>query len=259
MTRSGAGERGLLEDRGWFSPRELDELEDHLRGPHRPRTAVGPRDGRGPRAGGRCQRRTWRADRTLSRVREGGSALMAASSAGGLGSVRPVHFVLPGFVAVAFGPSRPSFGMSAPGYEFVRLGLEKRLDPPGAAQPPDGPHVCDPRARPTLTGRVAVARDGAAGVSALGLGVFNLLRPFPLAVDDGRFMYGHLGTAYWVWSASFALVAVSLWLRKREWAPGPAHGIGGVAAGAAASERFIPKFAESHSCYYIYRTSISKT
>ena len=61
---------------------------------------------------------------------------------------------------------------------------------------------------------------GAVGASALGLGVFNLLRPLPLPVDGDRFMYGHLGTAYWVWSASFALVAVSLWLRDREWAPG---------------------------------------
>ncbi len=61
---------------------------------------------------------------------------------------------------------------------------------------------------------------GAVGASALGLGAFNLLRPLPLPVDGDRFMYGHLGTACWVWSASFALVAVSLWLRDREWAPG---------------------------------------
>ena len=60
---------------------------------------------------------------------------------------------------------------------------------------------------------------GAVGASALGLGVFNLLRPLPLPLDGDRFMYGHLGTAYWAWSASFTLVAVSLWLREREWAP----------------------------------------
>ena len=58
---------------------------------------------------------------------------------------------------------------------------------------------------------------GAAGASALGLGMFNLLRPLP--VDGDRFMYGHLGSAYWAWAASFAVVAFSLWLRDREWAP----------------------------------------
>lgn len=62
---------------------------------------------------------------------------------------------------------------------------------------------------------------GAAGASALGFGVLNLLRPPPLPLDGGRLVYGHLGTAYRVWSASFALAAVSLWLRDREWGSRP--------------------------------------
>lgn len=208
-----------LEDRGWFSPRELDELEDHLRA---------------------CAARELRLDpaadpaRTLEiAVREElgePTALFREFDRSGTPSWRllllagwglyALSFLLPGFGVVGFGPSHPGFGMSAPGYESLRLLLESGWILPLLLNLPmllTFPALG--RIRRWLDGWLRLV-TGAAGASALGLGVFNLLRPLPLPVDGDLFMYGHLGTAYWVWSASFALVAVSLWLRDREWAPG---------------------------------------
>ena len=208
-----------LEGSGRFSPRELDELEDHLRahaarelrvdsGTDAARTLeTAARQELGEpaelfREFGKSETPSWRP------LLLAGWGLYALS------------FLLPGFGAVGFGPYSPGFGTSDPGYEFLRLGLQNGWILPlllnlsmvltfptlgRARRPLDG-----------WLGRVI----GAVGASALGLGVFNLLSPLPLPVDGDRFMYGHLGTAYWVWSASFALVAVSLWLREREWAPG---------------------------------------
>ena len=213
------GWRESLEDRGWFSPRELDELEDHLRA-HTARELQLDPGTDAVRALEAAVREELGEPTALFREFEKAEApswrlLLLAGWV-----LYALSFVLPGFVAVAFGPSRPSFGMSAPGYEFVRLGLESGWILPVLLNLPMVLTFATlGRARHSLEGWL-MRVTGAAGVSALGLGVFNLLRPFPLAVDDGRFMYGHLGTAYWVWSASFALVAVSLWLRKREWAPG---------------------------------------
>ena len=49
---------------------------------------------------------------------------------------------------------------------------------------------------------------GATGALPLGLGLLRLGDPGPF----------HLEVGFWVWSASFVLVALALWLRSREWA-----------------------------------------
>ena len=213
------GWREGLEDSGRFSPRELDELEDHLRahaarelqldsGTDAARTLeTAARQELGEpaelfREFGKSETPSWRL------LLLAGWGLYALS------------FLLPGFGAVGFGPSSPGFGMSDPGYEFLRLALENGWILPLLLNLPmvlTFPTLR--RARRPLDGWLW-RLIGAVGASALGLGLFNLLRPLPLPVDGDRFMYGHLGTAYWVWSASFALVAVSLWRRDREWAPG---------------------------------------
>ena len=150
--------------------------------------------------------------------------------------------------------------MSAPGYEFLRLALENGwiLLPVLLNLPMVLTFPTLGRARRSLDGWL-LRVTGAAGASALGLGVFNLLRPLPLPVDGDRLMYGHLGTAYWVWSASFALVAVSLWLRDREWAPGRPDGIGGVETAGAPLQNGHSQVCQNIALidYYIYRTSIS--
>lgn len=213
------GWREGLEDRGWFSPRELDELEDHLRA-HTARQLQ-------PNPGIDIARTL----ETAAREEFGEpTALFREFEKSERPSWRPLllagwglyalSLVLPGFGGVGFGPSRTGFGMSAPGYELLRLALENGwillpllLNLPMVLTLP-----AIGRARGRLDRWLRLV-TGAVGASAVGFGVFNLLRPLPLPVDGDRFMYGHLGTAYWAWAASFALVAVSLWLRDREWAP----------------------------------------
>ena len=206
-----------LEDRGWFSPRELNELEDHLRAhaARELRLARGTDAARTLRTAAREELGEPRALFREFRKSETRSWRLLLLAGWGLYAL---SFLLPGFGSVGFGPSRPGFGMSAPGYEFLRLALESGWIPLPLLL--NLPMVLTlpalGRTRRRLDGWLRLV-IGATGASAVGLGVFNLLRPLPL--DGDRFMYGHLGTAYWAWAASFALVAVSLWLRDREWAP----------------------------------------
>ncbi|WP_428276183.1 hypothetical protein [Candidatus Palauibacter sp.] len=207
-----------LEDRGWFSPRQLNELEDHLRAHAARELQSAP--GTDPA----------RALRTTAREELGEpTALFREFRRSRAPSWRPLllagwglyalSFLLPGFGAVGFGPSGAGLGMSAPGYEFLGLALENGWILPLLLNLPMVLALAAlGRARRSMD-RSLLLVTGAAGASALGFGVFNLLSPLTLPVDGDRFMYGHLGTAYWVWAASFALVAVSLWLRDREWAP----------------------------------------
>jgi len=212
------GWREGLEDRGWFSPRELDELEDHLRA----HAAREPQSDPGTDAASTLEAATRQElgepaalFREFEKSETPSWRLLLLAGWG----LYALSLLLPGFGAVGFGPSNPGFGMSDPGYEFLRLALEDGWILPLLLNLPMAMTF------PAL-GRARRSMDrwlrrviGAAGASALGLGAFNFLRPLQLPVDGDRFMYGHLGTAYWVWSASFALVAVSLWLRDREWAP----------------------------------------
>lgn len=213
------GWRESLEDRGWFSPRELDELEDHLRA-HTARELKMDPGTDAVRALEAAVREELGEPTALFREFEKAEApswrlLLPAGWV-----LYALSFVLPGFGAVAFGPSRPSSGMSAPGYEFLRLALENGwiLLPLLLNLPMVLTFPALGRVRRKLDGWLLLV-TGAVSASALGLGVFNFVRPLPLPADGDRLMYGHLGTSYWVWSASFALVAVSLWLRDREWAP----------------------------------------
>ena len=204
-----------LESRGWFSRRELDELEDHLRA-HARELELGP----GSAAA--------RVLRVAAREEIGeASALFREFSKSETPAWRPVllagwglfalSFGLPGFGAVAFQPSSPDFGLSASGWEFIRLavtdGWMLALLPNlamGMTLPMLG------RARRRMEGWVGRVL-GAVGVSALGFGVLTLLRPPAVSLDGDFVMYGHLGPAYWLWAASFLLVATAQWLRARSW------------------------------------------
>lgn len=214
------GWREGLEGREWFSPPELDELEDHLRAHTARQLQVDPGTD-AVRTLEAAAREELGEPMALFREFEKAQALSWQLLVPAGWVLYALSFVLPGFGAVGFGPSRPGFGMSAPGYEFLRLALENGwiLLPLLLNLPMILTFPTLGRARRSLRGWLTRV-IGAVGASALGLGVFNLLRPLPLPVDGDRLMYGHLGTAYWAWAASFALVAVSLWLRDREWAPG---------------------------------------
>lgn len=55
----------------------------------------------------------------------------------------------------------------------------------------------------------------AVGVGALGYGS---LWPPTVTVDGVRVGSAYLGFGYWAWAASLALASVALWLRRRNWA-----------------------------------------
>ena len=206
-----------LAGKGWFSPPELNELEDHLRSHAAEERESGPAPDSvlafeaavseeigDPsqlfREYSRSEAPTWRS------ILLAGWGLYALS------------LLLPGFGIVAFQSSSPSFGISAAGWEFLWTALRNGWIVellPTLAMAMTLPLLGRTRRRmERWVGRVL----GAVGVSALGFGVVNFLRPLPVTIDGDRFMYGHLGASYWVWVASFAVVAAALWLRANEWA-----------------------------------------
>ncbi|WP_420634379.1 hypothetical protein [Candidatus Palauibacter sp.] len=208
--------RKRLEDRGWFSPLELDELEDHLRA----HAALEPELGPAP-ASARAFEDGAREElgeptalfREFAKSETPGWRHLLLAGWG----LYALSFLLPGFGAVGFEASRSDFGMSASGYEFLRLALT------------NGwilallPNLAMVMAFPAF-GRARRSIDawlwrvlGAVGASAVGIGLFSLLRPLPITVAGDLVAHGQLGPAYWVWSAAFALAAAALWLRDREW------------------------------------------
>ena len=212
------GWREGLENNGWFSPRELDELEDHLRTHIAQKLRLDPDSDAARNLETEARREFGEPAALFREFGRSETPLWRLLLVAGWG-LYALSFLLPGFGAVGFGPSGSGFGMSGPGYEVLRLALENGWILPlllNLAMVLTFPALG--RARRRLDGWLRRV-IGAAGASALGFGVFILLRPLPLPVDGDRLMYGHLGPAYWAWSASFALVAVSLWLRDREWAP----------------------------------------
>ncbi|WP_428273602.1 hypothetical protein [Candidatus Palauibacter sp.] len=210
--------RADLEDKRWFSPLELDELEDHLRSHASEELELGPSPESALAFEAAVHEEIGEPTALFREFAKSETPGWKPLLLAGWG-LFALSFLLPGFGIVAFQPSRPDFGMSASGWEFLRLALT------------NGwilgllPNLAMVMTLPAL-GRVRRRSEdwlgpvlGAVSVSALGFGALLLLRPLPVTVDGGFFMYGHLGVAYWVWSASFALVATALWSRGREWAP----------------------------------------
>ena len=208
--------RKALEAKGWFSPRELDELEDHLRAHAAQELESGPSPA-AARAFEAATREELGEPTALFREfakqdTPGWRHLLLA----GWG-LYALSF-LPGFGTVGFAPSHPDMGMSVSGYESLRLALTNSwifAVLPNLAMVMTCPALG--RTRRSFEGWLGRAL-GAVGASAVGLGAFNILRPLPITVDGDLVVYGHLGLAYWAWSAAFVTVAAALWLRDREWA-----------------------------------------
>ena len=225
-----------LQEKGWFSPLELAELEDHLRSHAAEERELGPAPGSVAafEAAVRCEigdptqlfREYARSEAPAWRsVLLTGWGLYALS------------FLLPGFGSVAFQPSSPSFGVWASGWEFLWLAVTNGWIIallPSLAMAMTLPLLA--RTRRRIEGWLACVL-GAVAVSALGFGLLNLLRPLSVTGDGDLIMYGHLGTAYWVWVGSFALVATALWLRASEWAATPGR------ARSMPSRAFAPRVA----------------
>lgn len=214
--------RQNIEVKRWFSARELDELEDHLRCQSTEALELDPtlscaaafeasvRDEVGePTA----------LFREFAKSEAPGWKPMLLAGWG----LYALSLLVPGFGFVAFEPSSPAFGLSASGWELVLLALR------------NGwilallPHFLLAFTVPAF-GRARLGIEpwlsralGAVSASALGFGMLNYLRPLAVTVDGDLVMFGHLGPGYWAWAGSCALVAAALWSRAREWKPSHAR------------------------------------
>lgn len=212
--------RGGLEAGGRFSRRELAELEDHLRA-HAARSPESDAAPVSAHAFEVAAREELGDPTVLSRefAKQDTPAWRHLLLAGW--GLYALSLFLSDFGTVAFDPSHPDFRMSISWREllplapipvwmlavFSTLAMTSTVPSLGRAR----------RSFDAWVGRVL----GAIGASAVGLGAFNLVRPIPIAVDAELVVHGHLGLAYWAWSASFALASIALWLRDREWVSPP--------------------------------------
>ena len=204
--------RSKLEGRSTLTRSELDELEDHLRANVERMLRADP---------GLTAARAFEIARSaLGRPR----ALSREFARAGYAGWRPLlllGWVLYGtsfFLSSAFAPIHEY------GYEFLLAVLADGafvLALPNLAMITTFPALR--RVRPKrrrapwdYLGKGRFAAVGISGLATLGLGVKTLVIP-PQVVVDGASSAGHLGPAYWVWSASFAVVAGALWLRDRGW------------------------------------------
>ena len=206
-----------LQGKGWFSPLELNELEDHLRSHAAEERESGPAPGSAAAFEAAVRAEIGDPTQLLREYAKSEAPVWRSILLMGWG-LYALFLLFPGFGIVAFQRSSPSFGVSAAGWEFLSLALRNGWIVellPNLAMAMTLPLLG--RTRRRMEGWVGRAL-GAVVVSALGFGVLNLLRPLPVTVDGDLFMYGHLGPAYWVWVGSFALVATALWLRASEWA-----------------------------------------
>ena len=209
--------RKALEARGWFSPRELDELEDHLRAHVARELELGPAPAFARAVEASAREELGEPTALFREFAKQDTHAWRCLLLAGWG-LYALSFLLPGFGTVGFAPSQPDLGMLVSGYESLRFALTNNwilAVLPNLAMVMTWPAFG--RTRRSFEGWLGRV-FGAVSASALGLGVFNLLRPLPIPVDGDLVVHGHLGLAYWAWSAAFATVTAALWLRDREWA-----------------------------------------
>ena len=209
-----------LRRKGWFSPLELAELEDHLRSHAVEERELGPAPGSVAAFEAAVREEIGDPIRLFREYARSEAPVWRSILLAGWG-LYAMSLLLPGFGSVVFQPSGPSLGVSAAGWEFLRLALGNGWIVallPNLAMAMTLPLLG--RARRRMEGWLVLVL-GAVAASALGFGVINLLRPLPVTVDGDLFMYGHLGAAYWTWVGSFVLVSTALRLRGTEWAITP--------------------------------------
>lgn len=207
--------RKRLEKRGWFSPSELDELEDHL-WTHAEDQELGPAPASVHAFKAGVREQLGEPAALFREFAKSETPVWQPLLLAGWG-LYAMSFLLPSFGTVGFEASHPNFRMSVSGWECLLIALTNGWI---LAVLPNLAMIMTlaalGRARRSIEawlGRILAV----AGASAIGLGAFNLLRPLAIPLDGGLVAHGHLGPAYWTWSASFAVAATALWLRDREW------------------------------------------
>lgn len=208
--------RRRLERGSSLAPRELDELEDHLRAridlelelnpaltPYR--ALVIAREGLG--APGALAKEFTKAGRPKWRY------LLVAGWA-----VYGVSFFLPIAGPAALQTVFNEVPWSAPAHEWLQPALVDGWILPLI------PNLAMAMTLPALLYswrsrvRWLTWTIGAFGVSALGFGIVSLLDGSAVTINGEITVYPYLGLGYWAWSAAHALVAAALLLRSRAWA-----------------------------------------
>ncbi|MYA33783.1 MAG: hypothetical protein F4164_03990 [Gemmatimonadales bacterium] len=212
--------RGDLDAGGRFSRRELAELEDHLRA-HA--ADEGARDATPALAASieAAARKELGDPNLLSREFAKQDTPAWRSLLLGAWGIHALSLVLSDFGAVAFEPLHPDFRMSVSWQELLQPApISVWILAAFSALVMMSTGLTFGRARRSVDAWVGYV-VGVFGATALGVGAFNLFLPIPIPVDAELVAHGHLGLSYWVWSASFTLAAIALWLRGREWASPP--------------------------------------
>ena len=180
-----------------LSPRELDELEDHLRA--RVDLELELDAALAPRRAFAIARHALGEPKSLSREfaragRPRWKLLLAGATALYVASLLLPVFRLELFSAWGFDAWVPRGYELLADVELLPLNLPMLLVLPLVWR------------KRRLKGTWLAGILGVIGASALGLGVVAALK------EDGTVLPG-----YWAWSASFALASVALWLRRRGW------------------------------------------
>ncbi|MXW65471.1 MAG: hypothetical protein F4Z72_00480 [Gemmatimonadales bacterium] len=212
-----------LEAGGRFSRRELAELEDHLRAHAADERA---RDATPASAGAlkTAAREEFGDPTVLSRefAKQDAPAWRSLLLAGW--GLYALSLILSDFGTVAFEPLNPDFRMSVSWQELLTPApISVWVLAAFSALVMMSTSLTFGRARRPVDAWVGYV-VGVVGITAIGVGAFNLLLPIPIPVEAELVAYGHLGLSYWVWSASFTLAAIALWLRAREWVSPPPKG-----------------------------------
>ena len=111
-----------LQGKGWFSPLELNELEDHLRSHAAEERESGPAPGSAAAFEAAVREEIGDPTRLFREYARSEAPVWRSVLLTGWG-LYALSLLLPGFGIVAFQPSSPSFGVSAAGWEFLWLAL----------------------------------------------------------------------------------------------------------------------------------------
>ena len=208
--------RRRLERRSSLSPRELDELEDHLRARVDLELELNPaltpypalviaREGLGAPAA--LAREFTRAGRPWWRY-----LLLAGCAMYGVSLFLPIAG--PAALQIAYN----EVPWSAPAHEWLHHAIVDGWILPLI------PNLAMAMTLPALLyswrsrARWLTWTIGAFGVSALGFGVASLLDGSAVTTAGEITVLPYLGLGYWAWSAAHVLVAAALLLRGRAWA-----------------------------------------
>lgn len=214
-----------------LSPREVDELEDHLRARFELELAVTPERplarvfnavcdelgeaGALSKEFAKAGRRRWRPLLAVGWAMFAISFLLPISRMAWVDS-GALH---PDLIALV-GPQRP--------YEFlwtlITMGMTDAVLAVWIGAAVLLPNLPLLMTLPALLGSRRPVRRwlpwvlGTMGVVNLGLGMTRVLSPAPFPYEEAAIAFSTPGAGYWLWSASFAFAAAALWLRDRSWA-----------------------------------------